>query len=257
MKKTDVKKAQLFERLEKEQLLKASIKESKEKAITTVGLPLARRVLQIVDQGLVYGIGKPIPGQMCVEHAVCYAMGVVHSDNPECVHPRVRDAKVELNDMNWSDGKARARGLRRLAVAQLGSNNIDPYEFARWTIVHLLRDILIPELSPLTADERTARMLRRIAKTSSIEDMQGIMHAYTYFGVHRSVCKESAYFALQELIAYGDTYSGEDALVAMRHWVKSGKKSERDGRMERIASCVEKALIKCKSEGRRYLKLCD
>src|SRR5690242_21920248 len=81
----------------------------------------ARKVLEVVDQGLCGGLGKPIPGMMCVEAAVCFAMGLPHGDNPPCVHPVVRSFKIALNDKNWGSNAARAKGMRKLAVAQLGS----------------------------------------------------------------------------------------------------------------------------------------
>lgn len=46
---------------------------------------IASKVLEVVDAGLVKGLGQPLPGQMCVEAAVCFAMGLPHSDEPTCV----------------------------------------------------------------------------------------------------------------------------------------------------------------------------
>jgi hypothetical protein len=92
---------------------------------------VARKVLTVVDAGLVSGVGAPIPGQMCVEAAVCYALGLPHGDDPVCVEGALRNFKIRLNDARWSSPQARAKGLRRLAVAQLGSNgNLDKREFA-------------------------------------------------------------------------------------------------------------------------------
>ena len=93
---------------------------------------VAEKVLKVVDAGLVSGMGKPVPGQMCVEAAVCYALGLPHSDDPKCVAPILRSLKIRLNDSSWSSDKARASGLRRLALIQLGSkDNLDDKEFAR------------------------------------------------------------------------------------------------------------------------------
>ena len=93
---------------------------------------LSRKVLEVVDAGLVSGMGKPEPGKMCVEAAVCYAMGLPHSDEPTCVSPALRKLKIRLNDSNWSDDAARTKGLRRLAIAQLGSAGVlDDAEFAK------------------------------------------------------------------------------------------------------------------------------
>jgi hypothetical protein len=41
---------------------------------------VARRVIEVVDAGLVRGVGDPVPGQMCVEAAINYAMGLPHGD---------------------------------------------------------------------------------------------------------------------------------------------------------------------------------
>lgn len=42
---------------------------------------IAVRVLEVVDAGLVSGVGSPEPGKMCVEAAVCYALGLPHGDS--------------------------------------------------------------------------------------------------------------------------------------------------------------------------------
>ena len=93
---------------------------------------IARRVLDVVDAGLVRGVGEPIPGQMCAAAAVCYALGLPHGDEPSCISPAVRSLMIRVNDGRWSSPEARARGLRRLAIAALGSaGTLDEGEFAR------------------------------------------------------------------------------------------------------------------------------
>jgi hypothetical protein len=97
-----------------------------------ITVDVARRVLSIVDAGLVKGVGDPRPGAMCVEAAVCFALGLPHGDDPQCVSRALRSLKIKLNDSNWSSDTARAKGLRRLAVAQLGSRDaLDDREFAK------------------------------------------------------------------------------------------------------------------------------
>lgn len=92
----------------------------------------ARKVLKVVDAGLCYGKGEPIPGQMCVEAAVCFALGEPFSDEPSCVSPTLRQLKINLNDKAWSSNQARAKGLRRIAIAQLGTKDtLDEIEFMR------------------------------------------------------------------------------------------------------------------------------
>lgn len=83
---------------------------------------VARKVLETVDAGLSSGLGVQKPGKMCVEAAVCYALGLPHGDNPPCVGVAVRAFKIRLNDSGWSSPEARAKGMRKLAIAQLGSD---------------------------------------------------------------------------------------------------------------------------------------
>ena len=90
---------------------------------------IARKIVELVDCGLVKGKGVQEPGKMCVEAAVCCALGLPHSDDPPCVGKSVREFKISLNDSDWSSDMARAKGLRRLAIAQLGSDALNQTEF--------------------------------------------------------------------------------------------------------------------------------
>ena len=103
---------------------------------------IAQKVLDTVDAGLTKGLGKAVPGQMCVEAAVCFAMGLSHSDKPVCVGDAVRSYKICLNDSNWSSKKSRAKGMRRVAVAQLGSDQIDQLAFSKEVTLQVTRQIL-------------------------------------------------------------------------------------------------------------------
>lgn len=107
-----------------------------------ISLDIARKVIEIVDAGLVKGKGIQEPGKMCVEAAVCFAFGLPHSDNPPCVGTTVREFKIRLNDSNWSNNAARTAGLRKLAIAQLGSDTIDQDEFALRLSEQCIRQIV-------------------------------------------------------------------------------------------------------------------
>src|SRR2546422_586943 len=107
---------------------------------------LVAKVLEVVDAGLIKGLGKPIPGQMCVEAAVCFALGEPHGDQPACVGAAVRAFKIRLNDARWSSDAARTKGLRELAVAQLGSDTIDQKQFAQLLVIEMVRTFLPPLL---------------------------------------------------------------------------------------------------------------
>lgn len=91
---------------------------------------LVRKLLFVVDEGLVVGLGRPRLGEFCVEAAANYALGEPHGDMPTCVGDVVRMVGINLNDRkDWILDKNRSNGLRRFAVAQLGSNNLDQAEF--------------------------------------------------------------------------------------------------------------------------------
>ena len=95
-----------------------------------IDLNVAKKVLATIDAGLVRGVGNPVPGQMCVEAAVCYALDLPHGDDPGCVSQGLRSLKITLNDSRWSSDNARTAGLRRLGLAQLGSKGVlDEMEF--------------------------------------------------------------------------------------------------------------------------------
>jgi hypothetical protein len=99
----------------------------------------AKEILRLCEFGVVSGLGNPEPGKMCIEAIVCYALGLPHGDDPGCVAQSLRLLKIKLNDANWSSPAGRASGLRRLAVAQLGSaGQLDEREFSRRVIEYTI-----------------------------------------------------------------------------------------------------------------------
>jgi hypothetical protein len=107
----------------------------------------ARKVLAVVDAGLVKGVGIPKPGRMCVEAAVCYALDLPFGDDPECVSRAIRALKINLNDAAWSSYKARAAGMRKLAILQLGTReNFDDRVFAERVALMVVRTTLAEAL---------------------------------------------------------------------------------------------------------------
>ncbi len=130
------------------------------KPMIKITKPIVKKVLSLIDAGLTSGLGRQEPGQMCVEAAVCCALGLPHSDNPPCVGSAVRSFKISLNDCNWSSDAARAAGMRKLAVAQLGSDVLDQSKFADLQFlrgVHKLMPIVFRKAAPeLNEKDKTA-----------------------------------------------------------------------------------------------------
>ena len=112
----------------------------------------ARKVLETVDAGLVRGLGAPVPGRMCVMAAISYALGLSHGDDPESyVDFVVRAGDIALNDAAWSSPEARARGMRREAVAKLGSaGTIDSVRYAQLLCERTIREIVPIALRGMT-----------------------------------------------------------------------------------------------------------
>jgi len=123
-----------------------------------ITLDQARKVLEVVDVGLCKWIGSPVPGEMCVEAAVCFALGQPHGDKPQCVNAAVRRFKIVLNDAKWSSNQARSAGMRKLAIAQLGTS--DP-SFGDKRFVEVLVEQTIRKIVP--------HALRVAAKTAKDE----------------------------------------------------------------------------------------
>src|SRR3990167_3009614 len=112
----------------------------------------------ILSRGLCSGVGDR-DGQMCIEAAICAALDLPHGDNPSCVEPAIRSYKIALNDKTWTSPKARAKGLRNLGIAQIGSNGVvDGHEFTKRLAKRTIQ-VLLPEM---------VRSIPRLAKQAQL-----------------------------------------------------------------------------------------
>ena len=100
---------------------------------------------KILARGLSKGMGNR-EDTMCIEAAICTVLNLPHNDDPKCVTSSVRLFKITLNDKNWSSPKARARGLRDLGLAQLGSLGVVNARDFSTTLVRKTISILLPTL---------------------------------------------------------------------------------------------------------------
>ncbi len=99
----------------------------------------------ILKRGLCTGLGTPT-GQMCIEAAITQAMDLPFNDEPKCVEENIRTFKIALNDQKWSTEKARAKGLRNIGIAQIGSKGVvDGKVFLQLLSTKLIKT-LIPDL---------------------------------------------------------------------------------------------------------------
>jgi hypothetical protein len=196
---------------------------------------LVRTLLDTVDAGLCCGKGEPIPGQMCVEAAVCYAMGLPHGDEPTCVSSAVRAFKISLNDSAWSSNDVRAKGMRKLAVAQLGSRGVvDDVEFSKRVARKTIQRIV-----PIAM---RAIGLEAEAKQCEEEGSQAAARA-------------AADAARADAAAAAD--AAYDAAAAAARAYAARAYAARDSVLIVAAGIALETLIELKSPGAEWLHLCD
>jgi hypothetical protein len=177
---------------------------------------LVQKLLQTVDAGLTSGMGKQIPGKMCVEAAVCFAYGLPHSDDPPCVGSAVRYFKIRLNDSSWSSSQARAAGMRKLAVAQLGSNELDQVEFSRkiaFKTITVLSPALFRKLGILEEHAKACEKAVNLAEASTAA------HAAVAAAVHAAAAAAHAAavaHAVARAAAYANAAAARAAYAAAR-----------------------------------------
>lgn len=174
---------------------------------TVISEPMARRVLEVVDNGLSQGLGSPIYNTFCLEAAINRACGnLAYSDKPTCVNPAIRRISIALNDRNeWLSNADRADGLRRLAIAQLGTDTIDSVEFVDNAIVWLTNSYVTKAIDYaadriVNTDREAASALKNLlTPINSVKDTDQIELALVKF---RSIHYDANLNFLPNLIGY-------------------------------------------------------
>ncbi len=237
---------------------------------------VAAKVLEVVDCGLVNGLGKPVPGQMCVEAAVCYAMGLPHSDEPDCVSPALRTLKIKLNDQSWSSNEARAKGLRRLALAQLGSANVlDEREFAkRVAVVAIKKMVPIALRAAASVHPKEQHKLALLAAADECEQKgteaaanaaDAAANAAYAAGHGRRAANAAAYAAANAAYAAANAayaaanaaYAAANAAAYAAANAAANAAAERDRILSAFAEDVVQVLIEMKAPGCQWLDLTE
>ena len=173
---------------------------------------VARKVLTTVDAGLVSGMGNPVAGHMCVEAAVCFALGQEHGDRPVCVGSAVRGYKIAINDARWSSNDARAKGLRRVAIAQLGSDKINQDQFSFYVIVEIVKRILPIALRAAASrnPKHAEVILATIPACEAVTDLKSA-RAAAKAARAPAAAADAAAAAAAAAAAYADAYAAADA----------------------------------------------
>jgi hypothetical protein len=247
--------------------------------------PIVRKLIETVDAGLCSGLGRPQPGQMCVEAAVCYALGLPHSDEPPCVSAAVRAVKISLNDSAWSSNAARAKGMRKLAVAQLGTKDvIDDVEFAK-KLVELTIQKTVPRalraaapLIPSHSEKLEAAAVKcetdgnwdaasdaaRAARAASYAASDAASYAASDAARAASdaarAASDAASYAASYAASDAASYAASDAARAASYaasYAASDAASARDIELAFFADLVLDVLIALKAPGAEWVKYCD
>ena len=242
---------------------------------------IAAKVLHVVDQGLSKGVGTrkkgDVQGEMCVEAAVCYALGLEHGDDPGCVSAPLRALKIRLNDSNWSSKAARAKGLRRLALAQLGSKgHLDDKEFVRRVVDHAIRKSVPSALriaASVIKDEKhkaalceTANRCEKEGTREAAQDARAIARDAAAAAAAAAYAAYAAYAAADDAAAdaYADdaaadayAYAAACAADAAAADAAAAKNSARDKSLADYAEAVVQILIEMKAPGCQWLDLAE
>lgn len=214
---------------------------------------IATKVRDTVDAGLVHGLGDPLPGEMCVEAAVCFALGLPHGDDPGCVSPALRGLKIRLNDSAWSSPAKRANGLRRLAVAQLGSKGVLDDKFFTQRVVEMTIRRVVP--IALRAAARVNPAHAKALESAAVRcEREGTPDASAaaasaYASTYASASAYSSAYAATAATAAADAAPSASAATA------ADASAGRDAVLGRFAEWVVEILIDMKAPGCQWLDL--
>lgn len=182
----------------------------------TLSETLARKVIDTVSLGLCSGLGTPIPGRMCVEAAVNYACGFSHGDDPVCVGLAVRAFKISLNDSKyWKSNQSRAEGMKYIAVAQLGSDQLNQVEFSKCLTLKII-NVLLADMLDECGLEAAAQRCREA------KDLQS---AYEAAENAANAAKYAAEYAAENAAEYA-AYAADAAADAARYAANAAEYAE-------------------------------
>ncbi len=222
---------------------------------------VASRVLDVVDAGLSVGVGNPVPGQMCVEAAVCFALGLPHGDDPACVSPALRQLKICLNDKNWSSNEARAKGLRRLAVAQLGSAGVlDDREFAKRVAEMSIRKVVPTALRIAASIQKDAKHRASLIAAVNRCEAEGTKAAAYAAANAAADAADAAYAAANAANAADAAANAADAAYAAAnaaYAADAAANAARDKVLSDFAGDVVQILIAMNAPGCQWLRLTE
>jgi hypothetical protein len=186
----------------------------------------------------------------------------------------VRAFKIALNDSVWSSSKARAKGMRRVAVAQLGSVDIDETKFARILALEIVKQLLPATLRSVAskvpscgAALEAAAVLCEDAKTLGAASSAA---SAAYSAADSAACSaacsaadsaacSAAYSAASAAYSAADSaaYSAARAACSAACSAARGAAGAADRVLSKAAEIAVQALIACGTQGSKWLDLTE
>jgi len=168
---------------------------------------LVDKIHSLLDKGLVSGIGIAVPGNMCIEAVISFALGEPHDGSPSCVGSLIGEFSRTLNDCPWSSHLKRAEGMRDLAIAQLGSDSLVQKEFKE-KMQYLAITKLLPSMFSDYNKEKYSAYIKELENATELESAtKAAVHvAHAAFFATDYLAAAAAYAAINDSCAYRTSY---------------------------------------------------
>jgi hypothetical protein len=201
------------------------------------------RLLELIDAGLVDGIGEPRAGATCFEGAVTMVLGEAFSDSPSCVAPVDRDFMIALNDAPWSSPAARAAGMRSLVAPHLDTARLDRSAWYAHLLDGMIRRVLPLALRAAASAQRDDGEDVGDAVDAGAVAAADAAHAAALREDHRALAASAAARAAAKAAI------DEDAHAIAGHAAHAAAASE-ENVDEILRVAVDVALVAYRAEGR-------
>ncbi len=225
---------------------------------------LVKKIHSALDKGLTEELGNPIEGEMCVEALICHVLGEPHTDSPSCVGDAIRKAILALNDCAWTSNRTRAEGMRKLAIAQLGSvslNQEDFFNLLKLRSTQRILPFLIQSHIYFLAKEDKTRDLKLKAFKLKFEKLKKLDTALwkEFYNYYSSRYYRSSYYYYSYYYNYSNYYSSYNYNFYYYNYNKDYyyryyySRYNYENLLLLIADVILQALIEMKSPGCKYL----
>jgi hypothetical protein len=224
--------------------------------IRTVTRSLVDRINKLVGYGLTDGVGDRGRGTMCVQACVMAALEEGHDDQPSLCVPQNRiNFGIELNDRSgWSSDAARGKGLKRWAIAQLGTSTKPASDFNGLVVEEFYKRHFWRKLKEGGAPGVFVESGRKVKSKSEADELLDHLEQYLEKKA-AAVAKANGeeddfYFELYD--EYPELSDLRDGLVTRSDdWEWFDYSDEGN---TQIAECAVQACIRMRTEGSEWLE---